>query len=78
MVVERIKKLDIDNRPLFTGLYGYSYGQEYFIEDNLCKYNFLQELFRYLRSEGYTTVFYNAEFNFFSYEESQLETLFFL
>lgn len=77
MVVERIKKLDIDNRPLFTGIYGYSYGQEYFIENNLCKYNFWQELYRYLRAEGYTTVFYNTEFNFFSYEESQLETLFF-
>ena len=77
MIVERIKKLDINNRPIFTGLYGYSYGQEFFVEDNLCKYNFWQELYRYLRSEGYTTVFYNAEFNFFSYEESQLETLFF-
>lgn len=77
MTVERIKKLDINNRPLFTGIYGYSYGQEYFVESNLCKYNFWQELYRYMRSEGYTTVFYNNAFNFFSYEESQLETLFF-
>ena len=77
MIVERIRKLDINNRPLFTGLYGYCFGQEYFVEDNLCKYSFRQELYRYLRSEGYTTLFYNAEFNFFSYEESQLETFFF-
>ena len=54
-----------------------AFGQEYYVEENLCKYNFWQELYRYLRSEGYTTVFYNAEFNFFAYEESQLETMFF-
>ena len=77
MIVERIKKLDINNRPIFTGLYGHCYGDEYSVEDNLCKYNLWQELYRYLRDEGYTTVFYNAEFNFFSYEESQLETFFF-
>ena len=77
MTVERIKKIDINNRPIFTGIYGHNFGQEYYVEDNLCRYNFLQELYRYLRSEGYTTVFYNRAFNFFSYEESQLETLFF-
>ena len=77
MVVDRIRRIDINNRPIFTGIYGYGYGQEYFVEDNLCKYNLWQELYRYMRSEGYTTVFYNSEFNFFSYEESQLETFFF-
>jgi SpoVK/Ycf46/Vps4 family AAA+-type ATPase len=77
MIVERIRNLDIHRRPIFTGIYGHSYGQEFFVEDNLCKYNFWQELYRYLRGEGYTTVFYNTEFQFFSYEESQLETLFF-
>ncbi len=76
MIVERIRKLNIDKRPIFTGIYGHSYGQEYFVEDNLCKYNLWHELYRYLRSEGYTTVFYNTDFNFFSYEENQLETLF--
>lgn len=77
MTVERINKLNINDRPIFTGLYGHCFGQEYFVENNLCKYNFWQELYRYLRKEGYTTIFYNTEFNFFSYEESQLETFFF-
>ena len=77
MAVERIRNLDISNRPIFTGVYGNSFGQEYYVEENLCKYNFWQELYQYLRSEGYTTVFYNEEFNFFSYEELQLETMFF-
>ena len=77
MTVERIKRLDINNRPIFTGIYGHNFGQEYYVENNLCKYNFRQELYRYLRSEGYTTVFYNSGSNWFSYEESQLETLFF-
>ncbi len=77
MIVERIRNLDISKRPIITGLYGCTYGQEYFVEDNLCKYNYWQELYRYLRGEGYTTVFYNEGFNFFSYEESQLETFIF-
>ena len=77
MAVDRIKRLDIDNRPLFTGVYGYSYGQEYYVENNLNKYNLWQELYRYLRQQGYTTLFYSREYNFFSYEESQLETFFF-
>lgn len=77
MTVERINKLNINDRPIFTGLYGHCFGQEYYVENNLCKYNFWQELYRYLRKEGYTTIFYNTEFNFFSYEESQLETFFF-
>ena len=77
MTVERIRKLDINNRPIFTGVYGNSFGQEYYVEENLCKYNFWQELYRYLRGVGYTTLFYNSEFNFFAYEESQLETFFF-
>ena len=64
MAVERIRNLDISNRPIFTGVYGNSFGQEYYVEENLCKYNFWQELYQYLRSEGYTTVFYNEEFNF--------------
>ena len=77
MTVERIRKLNINKRPIFTGVYGNSFGQEYYVEGNLCKYNFWQELYRYLRGEGYTTLFYNSEFNFFTYEESQLETFFF-
>ncbi len=77
MTVDRINKLDIDNRPLFTGVYGYSYGQEFYVEQNLNKYNFWQELYRYLRHQHYTTLFYNREYNFFAYEESQLETFFF-
>ena len=64
MTVDRINKLDIDNRPLFTGVYGYSYGQEFYVEQNLNKYNFWQELYRYLRHQHYTTLFYNREYNF--------------
>ena len=77
MTVERIKRLDINNRPIFTGIYGHNFGQEYYVENNLCKYSFRQELYRYLRSEGYTTLFYNSGSNWFSYEESQLDIFFF-
>lgn len=76
MAVERIKQLDIDNKPLFTGICGASATREYFVEADLLKYNLWQELYMYLRSMGYTVVLYNTQDNFFSYEQSQLEVFF--
>lgn len=76
MAVDRIKNLDINNRPLFTGICGVTATREYFIEKDLLKYNLWQELYMYLRDEGYTVVLYNAQDNFFSYEQNQLEVFF--
>ena len=76
MAVDRIKSLDIENRPLFTGICGAAATREYFIEKDLVKYNLWQELYLYLREAGYTVVLYNTQDNFFSYEQSQLEVFF--
>ena len=59
MAVKRIQDLDINNRDLFTGIYGLSATNEPYIEDNLCRYHLWQELYRYLHYEGYVTIFYN-------------------
>ena len=73
MAVKRIQDLDINNRDLFTGIYGLSATNEPYIEDNLCRYHLWQELYRYLHYEGYVTIFYNRAFNFFSYQLRDLE-----
>lgn len=73
MTVERIKNLDIKNKGVFTGIYGLSATDEIYIEGNLCKYNLWKELYRYLHEEGYVTIFYNVEHNFFSYQLRDLE-----
>ena len=73
MTVKRIRNLDINNRELFTGIYGLSATNEPYIEDNLCKYHLWQELYRYLHGEGYITLFYNRAYNFFSYQLRDLE-----
>lgn len=71
--VQRIKKLDIDGRPMFTGIYGLS-PSEYFIDRFGKTYNLLEELYTYLHEQGYLAVFYNQADNFFSYREEDLET----
>lgn len=73
MTVKRIRNLDINNRELFTGIYGLSATNEPYIEDNLCKYHLWQELYRYLHEEGYVALFYNRAYNFFSYQLRDLE-----
>ena len=73
MTVKRIQNLDINNRDLFTGIYGLSATDELYIENNLCIYTRWQELYRYLSEEGYVTIFYNSRENFFSYQLCDLE-----
>ena len=73
MAVSRIRNLDIDNRDLFTGIYGLSATNEPYIESNLCRYHLWQELYRYLHTEGYVAIFYNPKYNFFSYQLRDME-----
>jgi len=72
MAVNRIDQLNINSRPLFIGIFGSSGTSEYFIERDLRKYTLQQELYLYLRSQRYITIFYNNHTNFFSFEEEQL------
>lgn len=75
MSVQRIRDIDINNRGLFVGLYGIT-GQEFFIDSDLKKYNYYQQLSIYLKDEGYDKVImYDAINNFHSYFKSDLERL---
>ena len=76
MPVERIKRLQIDNRGLFTGVFGKL--DDYYIDNDLRKYTLIQELYLYLTEEGYLTVFYTRDQNFFSFREKDLIDLFYL
>lgn len=71
MAVQRIKKLKIDGRPMFTGIYGLS-PSEYFIDSLGTKCTLWEELYTYLHEQGYLAVFYNQSDNFFSYREEDL------
>ena len=76
MSVSRIQELDIDNRPLVTGIYGLSATNEYYLDRDLCRYHLWQELYLYLHEKGYIAVFYNIADNLFSYQERDLELFF--
>lgn len=72
MAVERISNFKIESRSLFSAIYGISSTPEYFIDKDLHTYSLWQQLFLYLKEQGYIVVFYNRNHNFFSYEEIQL------
>jgi len=74
MSVERIKRLQINDRGLFTGVFGKL--DDYYIDSDLRRYTLIQELYLYLTEEGYLTVFYTRDQNFFSFREKDLAELF--
>ena len=74
MAIDRINKIGIDSRALFTGIVGPF--EEYYIERDLREYSLQQELYLYLKSLGYLTVFYSRTDNFFSFSEWDLARLF--
>lgn len=75
MSVQRIRDIDIKSKGLFVGLYGIS-GQEFYLDSDLRKYNFYQQLSTYLKEEGYDKVImYDAVNNFHSYFKNDLEQL---
>ena len=62
-MVKRISDFNIADRGLLSGIYGYARNSEFFIGQDLYKYNISQALFLYLKSEGYRVVFYNPTNN---------------
>lgn len=70
MAVRRIEDLDINNRQLFTAIYGQNSSSEVYITSDLRVHNLREALYLYLKQEGYATVFYDDKA--FSYEENPL------
>ena len=62
-MVKRISDFNIADRGLLSGIYGYARNSEFFIGQDLYKYNISQALYLYLKSEGYRVVFYNPTNN---------------
>ncbi|GHT58821.1 hypothetical protein AGMMS50239_04100 [Bacteroidia bacterium] len=72
MAVKRISDIDIkNNNSLFTAIYGNITDSEFFIDSDLKKYNLWQQLHLYLKSEGYTVLFYDSN-NVHSYSQADL------
>ena len=62
-MVKRISDFNISARGILSGIYGYARNSEFFIGQDLYKYNISQALFLYFKSEGYRVVFYNPTNN---------------
>ncbi len=72
MPVKRIADIDIDKRGLFTAIYG-TEADEFFVDEDLRKYSLWQQLYLYLKEQGYGIVlFYDITHNFHSYSQSDL------
>ncbi|GHV72629.1 hypothetical protein FACS1894201_02980 [Bacteroidia bacterium] len=80
MTVNRVSNIKVnDNNSLFTAVYGNVANGEFFIDSDLRKYSFEEQLYLYLKSEGYTVLFYKASntYNVYSYSEEDVRTFIF-
>lgn len=77
MVVKRVSDLDIHRRTFITAIGGYV--DDAFIDEDLCAYTFEQQLYLYLKKEGYNRIlFYNraSGFNLYAYDRESLDSLY--
>lgn len=70
MALSRFNGLDIDNRDLFTAIYGLNGSSEEYITPDLRIHNVREALYLYLKEQGYSVIFYDDKA--FSYEEDPL------
>ncbi|MBC8755987.1 AAA family ATPase [Kordia sp. YSTF-M3] len=76
MAVKRISEIDIENRGLFTAIYGNTTGSEFFVDADLKKYNLWQQLFIFFKELKYDLVmFYDTTHYFHSYSQHDLNRL---
>lgn len=77
MVVKRVSDLDIHRREFITAIGGNL--DDSFIDEDLCSYAFEQQLYLYLKKEGYNRIlFYNraSGFNLYAYDRESLDSLY--
>jgi hypothetical protein len=76
MAVRRISNINVkNNTSLFTAVYGNIANNETFIDSDLKGYTLNQQLYLYLKSEGYTVLFYEqaAEYNIHSFSQDDVQ-----
>ena len=56
MIVKRIRDLDINNRDFITAIIGHI--DDVFIDNDLCRYTFEEQLHLYLKNEGYKRIYF--------------------
>lgn len=59
MIVKRIADLEIKNRDFITAIIGNT--DDVFIDNDLCRYTFEEQLHLYLKNEGYRRVYFIIE-----------------
>ncbi|MDE6121015.1 MAG: AAA family ATPase, partial [Muribaculaceae bacterium] len=68
--MDRFRELNIDQRKLFTAVYGLNGSSEVYITPDLRIHNMREALYLHLKESGYSVVFYDDKA--FSYEEEPL------
>lgn len=77
MVVKRICDLEIQRRGFITALHGNL--DDSFVDEDLCVYSFDQQLYLYLKMEGYDRVYFYTRaqgYNWYSFDKDSLLSLF--
>lgn len=76
MTIQRIDRLNINSREVFTAIYGEGINDEgcFFIDNDLKLFNLTETLYRSLKDEGYETIlFYDNDKHCFSYSQEDIE-----
>ena len=60
MAISRIDNLDIEGKHLFSGIFG-SGVEDIFIDEDLRPYGIFEALYRSLKRQGYTVLFYRQD-----------------
>lgn len=77
MVVKRVSDLNIHRRSFITAIKGNV--NDTFVDEDLCSYTFEQQLYLYLRNEGYERVYFYTRasgYNCYSFDKESLVFLF--
>jgi hypothetical protein len=73
MPTKRISDINIQQRGLFTAVFGNVNEDEFFVDDDLKKYSLWQQLYLHLKEQSFETVlFYDTTNNFHSFSQTDL------
>ncbi len=77
MAINRIENFKIEEKHLFSGIYGKAM-EDIFIDNDLRCHGIFEALYHSLHKQGYTVVFYSQDprRNFFSFRKNDLATLY--
>lgn len=77
MIVKRVSNLDIHSRSFITAIKGNI--DDSFVDEDLCSYTFDQQLYLYLKNEGYERIYFYTRasgYNWYTFDKNSLDPLF--